>query len=181
MLASSLLETTIGLSLTAAIAALGLTCLQSTATLGHGLDRFAAHARSLRQLEQFLDEAVLGADSGLTPEFKLTADGRQATIRVDRDGDGNIDERSREQTTFVLSDDPAPLSQGAAAVDDKPLRLTVVFGRQRMTLIRGLGSESTVQGFDVWGQPTTDPARVARIQFQLGRGQFAGATIGAGS
>ncbi len=158
MIAPSLLETAAALALHAGVLATLVSGLGANVRLAHELWTIEAELFRERQVEHLLDRAVMQAGAGpSTPPPVARADGGEIVLHSDRDGDGHVNPRSAEVTSVYFK------TSGAKA------RLVYKLGRQAMTVMEDLSSESRFVHMDAAGMPATLAAEVKLIELRIER------------
>jgi hypothetical protein len=163
MVATSMLEAVVGISVMSLVATTSLSAIHTAVRINRSAVNFSKQLTDFRQAEQLLDDALLSASSRGSLSIEIDRDGRSAVIRSDRNDDGRIDENSREKTSLVLG---PSRSRGVGA--DR-LRLLLGFGRQRMAILDGLAASCEIIGFDENGRPSSDPTQTRRLELRLAR------------
>jgi len=150
MLAGSLLEAVISISLEGLVMALITSSLVTTLSIARLASELGQQLVRNRQLERLLDAATapLGRQSR-QHQAVVAASPRRVIIEADLDGNGYIDTHSREHSAFEIA-----LS---------PPRIVHRIGRQAMTIDELSASASRFRFYDSNGKLTTDPTAVALL------------------
>ncbi len=144
----TLFEQIAATGLAASAVALSSAALVSVATLAGGARQNLRGLVRDGQIERLLDSAL--SPPAATASV-VTATPTLMIVTADLDGDGHIDERSAETTTFEIVDK----GQGRM--------LRHGLGRQTMKLAEGLHPESRLAYLDRAGGPTASAAEVAAV------------------
>lgn len=142
----SLLETTAGLAISAAVLASTLAAMQHAARIGAQADDLCQSLFAERQFEWLLDRAAATAGSGpARPVALRDLATDKAVFRADLDGDGNVSESGSETTAVEIVGDASGV------------RLRHRLGHQTMTVLEFERSSAVITAYDSFGVPTTAP------------------------
>ena len=133
------------------------TTLATTIELGNTSWQLQQQLLNRRHVEHLLSTSISRAGRGFEGASALTiATSTVLVLRADLNGDGRIDDRSAETSSFELE-------RGSGAT-----RLLHRMGRQSMTLARGLPEDAAFVLLTDHGQPATSAASVAVVVLEAG-------------